>query len=346
LNKPAFLPEYEGHLVTGRIYNKSSGQPAEDIPAYLSVRDKLFNFTVSASNKEGRIYFNMNRFRGNEEIIVQTGVEHNNNYRLDIDNPFSGEFSSKAIPAIEYPDNYQSSLLIQSIGTQVQNAYHYDQSGHFYSPFPDSVVFYGQPDKTYLLDDYTRFTSLEEVLREYVLEVGVRKPEGKPHLIVWKEDKTDVQGDPLVLLDGVPYFDIDSVLHFDPLKIRKLEVMKRKYYLGPVVVDGIVSFRTYEGDLGGTTLDPNALVLDYEGLQLEREFFSPVYETEKELKSRLPDFRTTLYWSPDILTDRDGRQKLSFYTSDQPGDYTMIIQGISPAGIAGSRVIHFKVKQR
>ena len=31
------------------------------------------------------------------------------------------------------------------------------------------------PYKTYLLDNYTRFTTMEEVMREYVLEVNVSK---------------------------------------------------------------------------------------------------------------------------------------------------------------------------
>jgi len=59
----------------------------------------------------------------------------------------------------------------------------------------------------------------------------------------------------------------------------------------------------------------------------------------------LPDFRTTLFWSPDILTDHSGHQKLSFYTSDQPGNYIITVQGISADGLAGARVMHFTVKQ-
>ena len=42
----------------------------------------------------------------------------------------------------------------------------------------DTLAFYYEPYKTYLLDNYTRFTTMEEVLREYVVEVNVGK-EGK-----------------------------------------------------------------------------------------------------------------------------------------------------------------------
>jgi len=342
--KKEFIPEYEGHLVAGKLTDNSSGLPVENIPAYFSVKEKQFFFNTTSSNKEGKLYLNMHDFFGNEEIIVQTKNEISNSYKIEIENPFSDKFSTRSVPSIEYDSESDNSLLTQSISTQVQNAYYYDKTRNFYSPYSDSLVFYGPPDHTYLLDDYTRFTSMEEILREYVQEVGVRTAEGKKNLYVWKDDKNSIKGSPLVLLDGVPYFSVDSVLKFDPLKIKKLEIMKRRYYLGQAVYDGIVSFRTYNGDLGGTPLDSNAVIHEYEGLQLEREFFSPVYETASDVKSRLPDFRTTLYWSSEILSDSPGHQKLSFYTSDQPGNYVLVVQGLSQNGLAGAKAIKFEVK--
>ena len=38
--------------------------------------------------------------------------------------------------------------------------------------------------KSYLLDDYTRFTTMEEVMREYVAEVRVRKEAERFHFKV------------------------------------------------------------------------------------------------------------------------------------------------------------------
>ena len=342
--RPEWLPEYETHLVNGRVFNKNTALPAENITAYLSVRATNFRFNTATSNKDGKLYFNMPGLFGNEEIIVQTNSSKDSAYRIEILNPFSDKFSTNTLPAFSFSGDLHSLLLAHSISTQVQNAYFAEKTTHFYSPFTDSLAFYGPPDYQYKLGDYTRFTSLEEIFREYVAEIGVRKSEGKTHLLVWKDDKSLKIGDPLVLLDGVPYFDMDSVLKFDPLKIRKLEIMKRKYYIGPVVADGIVSLFTYAGDLEGTPLEPNAIVLEYEGLQLEREFFSPVYETQKEIKSRLPDFRTTLYWSPEIITDKSGNQQCSFYTSDQPGNYVVSVQGISLNGLAGTKVMRFTVK--
>ena len=150
--------------------------------------------------------------------------------------------------------------------------------------------------------------------------------------------------DPLILLDGVPVFDIDKLMTLDPLKIRKLDMIHRKYFLGAANFDGIMNWITYKGDLGGYTLDPHATVVDYEGLQLEREFYSPSYAEGQAPESHLPDFRNVLYWTPEVAVDREGKGQVGFYTSDIPGRYVAVVEGLAADGSAGSSVIRFEVK--
>lgn len=131
----------------------------------------------------------------------------------------------------------------------------------------------------------------------------------------------------------------------DPLKVKELDIMAQSYFYGPTISGGVFSFSTYKGDLGGVEIDPHAVVVDYEGLQLDREFFSPVYETEAQVNNRLPDFRSVLFWSPDVHTDGTGKTSLSFYTSDQTGNYTGVIQGITADGKPGMQTFNFSVKK-
>jgi hypothetical protein len=221
----------------------------------------------------------------------------------------------------------------------VLNIYSGSNIKRFYDPVIDSDAFYGKPYKTYKLDDFTRFTTMEEDLREYVSEDNIVRSKGKFHIKVLGE-RGFLDGDPLVLLDGVPMFNIDKVIAIDPLKIRKLDVVNSRYYYGPAEQEGVFSFTSYKGDLGGVDLDTHAVVLDYEGLQLRREFYSPVYNTEAQAKSRMPDLRNLLYWSPSVGT----QGKASFFTSDQPGKYVGVVQGINAAGQAGAQYFTFEVK--
>jgi hypothetical protein len=131
-------------------------------------------------------------------------------------------------------------------------------------------------------------------------------------------------------------FDVDKIMAYDPLKVQKLEVVASKYHWGPIASEGIVSFTTYKGNLPGYTLNPHDVILDYDGLQQQRIFYSPDYSSDKELQSRLPDFRDVLYWSPTVNTNEKGIGRISFFTGDIAGKYLVVLQGISSNGNAGS----------
>jgi hypothetical protein len=73
-----------------------------------------------------------------------------------------------------------------------------------------------------------------------------------------------------------------------------------------------------------------------------REFYSPVYDTEAQAKSRMPDLRNLLYWAPSVSTQ--GKDAVSFFTSDQPGKYVGVVQGINADGQAGVQYFTFEVK--
>ena len=107
---------------------------------------------------------------------------------------------------------------------------------------------------------------------------------------------------------------------------------------------GIVSYTTYTGDLSGFELDPRTVSLDYEGLQLGREFYSPKYDAPKQRDSRMPDQRSVLFWSPNVVTDKEGKQRLEFYSSDLTGEYEVVIEGLTSNGLAGSGKHTFSVK--
>ncbi len=148
----------------------------------------------------------------------------------------------------------------------------------------------------------------------------------------------------MVLLDGVFVPDLNKLIEYNPLKIRKLEVVSRTYYLGNLSFNGIANFSTYNGKTEGYEYDPSALVLDYEGLQQQRQFSAPLYENQKEIDNRLPDFRNLLFWQPTITTSGTGNKSLSFYTSDIAGKYVIVLQGMTKDGQLGVKHLEFEVK--
>jgi hypothetical protein len=93
------------------------------------------------------------------------------------------------------------------------------------------------------------------------------------------------------------------------------------------------------------TLNPQSVSLDYEGLQLQRVFYAPQYSDQKQRESRIPDRRNLLHWLPKVTLSKEGRRQLEFYTSDLTGDYTIVIEGLTKNGFAGSTEQTFTVKQ-
>ncbi|HEV3252475.1 MAG TPA: hypothetical protein VGZ71_16055, partial [Puia sp.] len=352
-NKPSFefIPEYDGHIVTGKIIDKRSGMPAENIPTYLSIPGQKFKLHIATSNQKGQIHFDVKNFSGGGEMVVQTNTRTDSIFRIDISNPFDEKPPAHPSPAFELSEKWAGLLNFRSMHAQLQNNFTRPApppppTNAIFSETADSTAFYGNPDKKYFLDDYTRFVTMEEVMREYVAEVRVSKRRDKFHFEVMNLPyRLFLGNDPLVLMDGVPVFDINRIIDFDPLKIKKLEIVARRYFLDSVMNDGIVSYTTYQGNLAGFQLDPNALILEYPGTQPQPEYYSPVYETSSQSASRLPDFRNLLYWSPQIKTDGEGKDHFSFYTSDLPGKYVIVVQGITDNGFAGSSTTEIRVNK-
>lgn len=342
----SFAPEYNGHRITGKIVNNISGLAKPEITGYLSIPSVRTQFRNAVSDSTGHIMFELKDFYGTPGIIVQTNTAEDSNYHVEVDNPFYNNYSDKPIPAFSFPAKNPVTLLNRNLAMQVQNIYTGKKQNFFIDNREDSMAFYYHPNGKYPLDDYTRFTTVEEIFREYVMQVNVRNRGGKFHLPMLN-DVTQNQlfaNDPLLLLDGMPIFEVNKLMAYDPLKIRKLELVSREYFYGNETYDGIINFVTYKGDMPGYELDPRTTVIDYEALQLEREFYSPVYDAEHPVDSHLPDFRSTLFWAPHITTEHTGQASITFYTGDLKGKYVAVVQAIDKNGNMGTAGTFFEVR--
>ncbi len=329
------IPEIAGHIITGTLVNIQTKNPASGILVYLSIPGQRFHFSSCRSDQNGRLRFDVKKIFGTENIIFQTNHITDSIYRVELDNPFREQYDTVVNKLISgYQELARSDLLIRTVAAQVETAFQEKNNSTFVMPnFYDTTAFFGKPDISYLLDDYTRFTTMEEVLREYVPEIQVKKSGNKFKVRILNQPyKLFLEERPLILIDGVSVFDENHLIDFDPLKVKKLDIIARKYYHGGISYDGVASFTSYEGDLGAQTLEPSSVVVDYPGLQLQRQYYSPSYDTETERNSRIPDFRNVLLWNPSLRLMNYDNYNSSFYTSDLPGKYVLLIEGLSENG--------------
>ncbi|TDE12146.1 hypothetical protein E0F88_23295 [Dyadobacter psychrotolerans] len=348
LPKYQHLPEFDGHLVLGKVLNISDNSPAPGIDSYLAALDFPAKLYVNHSDAEGNFMFELKNFTGAKEVTLQTNLLRDSTYKFEISNPFSKQFSQAAVPAFKFDKNLGNPLLTRSINMQSGNSFLPRLFTTRKAVLTDSLAFFGVPDEKYFLDDFTRFPTMEEVLREYVRGVVVRRRDKGFHFRMVDKllPNTFYKTDPLVLLDGIPVFNVDKIMEIDPLKIKKVELLSSWYLLGAMNFTGIVSFSTYKNDLAGFEPDPRVLITQYEGVQAQREFYAPKYDSQTELVSRLPDFRNLLHWAPNVVTDQTGKAQIQFFTSEQTGSYKVVVQGITEKGVAGSKTFNFYVGKR
>ena len=329
-----YLPELAGSIITGKMVQKGTNTPAKEVTGFIAMPSKNTLFKAGISDDNGHIQFEFPQLYNDGQLILQADSSKYNAHKIEIDNPFYiSKNNSQLIEPIMLPKLNKEIIQQLNSNIEIQNHFKADNFNHFISPTIDSNAFYYKPDYTYYLDLYARFTTMEEVIREYVTPITLTKNEGRFQLAVYDDqNKRFFDKAPLVLLDGVPILNMDKFIEYDPLKIRKLEVVSRTYFSGNLAFNGIANFITYNGKMEGYELDPRATLIDYKGLQIQREFIAPVYENQAQIDNRSPDFRHLLHWSANINTSSKGKINTAFYTSDVPGKYAIVIQGISKQG--------------
>jgi len=63
------------------------------------------------------------------------------------------------------------------------------------------------------------------------------------------------------------------------------------------------------------------------------EFYSPQYETLENKQLSIPDYRTTIFWKPNIvISNEEEETSFEFYTSDFPTTYSVVIEGLTVDG--------------
>ena len=78
-------------------------------------------------------------------------------------------------------------------------------------------------------------------------------------------------------------------------------------------------------------------------VRLQREFYSPRnfpvpnYEASSAANRRLSrtDFRKTIFWKPDLRTDKDGKATIRFFVSDAITTFRATVEGIGESGNVG-----------
>ncbi len=152
-----------------------------------------------------------------------------------------------------------------------------------------------------------------------------------------------LDGNPLFLLDG-SRVDITFIENLQGSDISFIDVLKGNdaAIFGSQGANGVIAvYLKKNTSLKITGKSPGIINFLTHPFYKAKEFFSPDYFSDKT--NPKPDYRTTLYWNPNIDVTTEKIENNYFYTADQTGKFQMEIQGISNDGSLIYAIEEFEV---
>ncbi|WP_037315982.1 hypothetical protein [Salegentibacter sp. Hel_I_6] len=171
------------------------------------------------------------------------------------------------------------------------------------------------------------------------------------------------RGEPtLLLIDGqlLKKHQYELVPHMDPGVVEKVELIKyAKFFknrylqvfpqtdpLKAPSLGHIISITTKGGGgiFGQGKPAVGSLRTSVQGFTQVKEFYSPTYERVLTPGEKKTDFRSLVHWMPSLEVNRNGKASVQFYNPDVPGDYIIIIEGITRNGKIGYQEKKYRIK--
>jgi uncharacterized protein YfaS (alpha-2-macroglobulin family) len=88
---------------------------------------------------------------------------------------------------------------------------------------------------------------------------------------------------------------------------------------------------------------PGIVTYSPKGYYKSRTFYSPQYD-KPTFDTHMADLRSTIFWKPNIVTDKEGKASVSFFNADAKATYRVTVEGIDDNGYLGRRVYRYKVQ--
>ena len=154
----------------------------------------------------------------------------------------------------------------------------------------------------------------------------------------------------LVIIDGAELLptpnspvDVNIITTNEVETIEILRTANASIY-GMSGAGGVLIITTKQGGSEVFKGEPvGVLPVKIAGFYKARTFYSPKYDVAV-LPTSPRDFRSTIYWQPELITDKNGTASFEYFNADGTGTYRVIIEGIDSNGNLGRQEFDYKVK--
>jgi len=328
--KIEYIPEIYSPILSGELLKN----PEESLPSSIQV-----NFGGKSSIMNSIDLDSSNKFALEVPFRIQTQNvffsldSELNDHRIKVNSQFG--FKKSNFTFSPMPLGMFSKKYFDELSKNIQLSQVYKEFSHIngFEPMSNEkmVNFYGVPDLTYHLDDYTRFETTKDLFIEFIRTVVIRKRQDESELYLFENGYP--KSEPLLaLINGIPVDNFEYLLGYNPLQIEKIDVVKDDYYIGSRRYMGIMNFIKYEQGFKEDEIPQNIITKVYHGLQVPREFNNLDYNKEYSSLKRIPDYRNTLYWNSSVPIQDNEIGSIELFSSDVSGTYHVTVNGLTSLG--------------
>lgn len=316
------IPDYEGEVI-----DLVSGAAGEDL--ILSFLGREGDFYFSKCDLSGHSLFFTGNIYGETDAFIQSYKgDYSFKGNAGIVSPFIGYYQYE-YPPLVINQNMRDRLTLRGMG--MQSLIRFGGDTLFNALTSRKAAILGKPDRHYVLDDYTRFASMEEVFIEFMPEVRSVTANGETEIQVLLEDSfknSFFANSSFVMLDGIPVADKKKIMEYDPALVKEINVYTHSYTLPSIFLTGILSINTFKGNSPAFKYEDNVGIIRYKGC------LYPQSLTWSKIKdfSQFPDLRQTIYWHPSVNVPPGETFDFQYVLPRYPGNFYIVIEGVTASG--------------
>jgi hypothetical protein len=150
----------------------------------------------------------------------------------------------------------------------------------------------------------------------------------------------------LILLDGyeVNQANLSSVLTLPMNIVDRIDVLNASPLYGVRGGNGVINIITLSGIRRAPEKPgPNYIYTVLNGYDVPRIFYSPNYENKAE-QTFLPDYRSTIFWQPNLNIEKNRKSAIQYFNADNPAKIRLIVEGVTREGIPVTGRTSYEVK--
>jgi len=356
-NFPAITYQPEKTLEVDGHITKINGKPLANAKVSLVSSKGTILYLDTVTDAKGRFIFDNLAFNDSLRFVIQAQTDKGDKYvKITLDNISPQKITSnKKAPDFKLNINEGLSTYLQSSKILYQEKMKYGLTNHTY--VLKEVEIKGKKDK---LKHSANLNG--PGVADYVLVAGQFPPslplaqslEGRIPGVTFvgglpvaiKLAAASIQGAPpmRIMVDGteMPPEYLSSLNMHTVQSIEVIDDIAYAAVYGARANGGVLVITSKQGDEGISEPAPGILFYSPIGYYKIRTFYSPHYD---DPKTNIPvaNLRSTIYWNPNMITDKDGNTSFQYFNAGSKGTYRVVIEGIDNDGNIGRRVFRYKV---